>query len=68
LVATLRARLDRAGIAARPLLAGEEPTGRLAALLAARSPSYARAHLVIETDGRTPAEVTRVIAVALGCA
>jgi shikimate kinase len=65
--ATLIARLDRSGIAARPLLAGDEPGRRLAELLAERAPSYARAHLAFATDGRSPGEVADAIRAALGC-
>ena len=36
--------------AARPLLEGEDPGARLAALLAARAPAYARADVVIDTE------------------
>ncbi len=45
----------------RPLLAGEDPGARAEALLAERSPRYARAHLSVDTDGRTPEDVAAEI-------
>ena len=55
---TLLARLasDPCG-EARPLLAGDDPLGRLKALAKQREPQYARADLTIDTDDRTPAQV-----------
>ncbi len=45
----------------RPLLAGANPEATARALLAERSPRYARAHLAVDTDGRTPEDVTAEI-------
>ena len=67
-VETLVARLDRAGTAARPMLAGEEPATRLERLLAERSPWYAQADLAVETDDLSPRAVARAILTRLGCA
>jgi shikimate kinase len=58
--------LDRLGPAAgreRPLLDGPQPETRLGELLAARSPWYGRAHLIIETDGR---DLDQVVALVVG--
>lgn len=41
----------------RPLLQGEDPRGKLAALLAVREPVYAKAHLAVQVDDR-PVEET----------
>jgi len=42
----------------RPLLDGAaDPVGAARAMLAARAPFYARAHLRVETDGRAPEEI-----------
>ena len=41
----------------RPLLAGDDPMGRIKALLARRANAYAQAHHSIETDQLTPAQV-----------
>ena len=61
LVARLR---DETG--QRPLLQGDDPAGRIAALLAERKAGYARFPQVA-TDGRTPDEVaTAVIALVAG--
>ncbi|HVY39059.1 MAG TPA: shikimate kinase [Polyangia bacterium] len=50
----------------RPLLDGAaDPGAAAAALLAAREPFYAQAHLRVETDGRAPAQVADEIAVWL---
>lgn len=66
---TLLARLSAAERAARPLLAGAEAgadaEGQLAALLAARVPWYAQAHLTIDTDGLAPAAVAALVLAAL---
>jgi shikimate kinase len=41
--------------------------GRLAALVAERAPLYAEvARVVVDTDGRTPAEVADVVVAELG--
>lgn len=44
----------------RPLLGGDDPAGRAAALLESRAEAYARFELV-ETGGRTPDEVVAAI-------
>ena len=41
----------------RPLLGGPEALGAARLLLAQREPHYARAGLVVDTDGQTPAQV-----------
>jgi shikimate kinase len=46
----------------RPLLAGPDPAGAVARLLAEREAFYARADLAIDTDGVDPAEIARRIA------
>ncbi len=59
-------RVSAAGAPAaeRPLLAGDGPCERLAALLAARTPLYEEtAHLRVDTDGLAPADVVaRILA------
>lgn len=48
------------GGAGRPLLAGQaDPVATATALLAARTPFYARAHLSVDTVGRLPQHVAR---------
>jgi shikimate kinase / 3-dehydroquinate synthase len=47
------------GGAGRPLLSGPDPIATATALLAARAPYYARAHLSVETVGRLPQDVAR---------
>jgi len=59
-VSTLLARLGASdeALAARPLLAGSrDRAATLAALLEARGAAYARAHVTIETDGRSLEEI-----------
>lgn len=52
---------------ARPLLAGEDPGGKLAALLAERAALYAEcAHVRVPTDGRSIAGVADAVIAALG--
>lgn len=52
-----------AGIARRPLLAGPDPVGALAGLLAAREARYAAvAHHAVETDGVPVDELARRVA------
>jgi shikimate kinase len=41
----------------RPLLAGADPVGDARRLLAEREPHYARADVVVDTEGRTPHDV-----------
>ena len=62
--ATLETLLARVGSGAgRPLLeAADAPAAALEALLAARAAYYESADLVIDTDGRTPAEVADEVA------
>jgi shikimate kinase len=51
----------------RPLLDGSaDPLAAATALLAKREGFYARAHLRVETDGRTPDEAARAIVAGLG--
>lgn len=45
----------------RPLLAGPDPLGAVRRLLAEREPFYARAHLVLPTDGRSVGGAARDI-------
>ena len=47
------------GGAGRPLLSGPDPVATATALLAARAPFYARAHLSVDTVGRLPQDVAR---------
>lgn len=50
------------GIERRPLLAGEDPLGKLRSLAASRAAAYAAAaHLRVQTDGRTVAAVAEEI-------
>lgn len=57
-------RAKAQGLAARPLLAGPDPLGRLASLAADRDGAYAAAaHATVETDGRLLTDVvTSVVA------
>ena len=53
-----RLRADNeSGQAARPLLAGPDPLGRIEELLAQRAEVYGQAHHCIDTDELTPEEV-----------
>jgi shikimate kinase/3-dehydroquinate synthase len=55
------------GGAGRPLLSGtDDPVATAAALLAARAPFYARAHLSIDTVGRLPQDVARDVLAWVG--
>jgi shikimate kinase len=58
----------RAGrLSGRPLLDGAaDPVARARELLAARAPLYARAHVHIDTEGKSPEAVAGEIAAALG--
>lgn len=60
-----RVRKQRGG-AVRPLLAGPDPAEAVRRLLAQREPLYARADLIIDTDGREPAAAAREIAARVG--
>ncbi len=59
---TVVERHRRQSDAVRPLLSSQEPQGRIEALLAARTPLYKRADLVIDTDGRTREDIAEDIA------
>jgi shikimate kinase len=59
-ISTLVARLGSGG-AGRPLLAGEDPAPRLAALAEAREAIYRQAHARIDTARHTPAGVVSAI-------
>jgi shikimate kinase len=62
----LAARLTPEAIASRPVLSGEaDVEDRIAALLAERTPWYARAHLAFDTDRRDPASIADEIVSAL---
>ncbi len=50
--------------AVRPLLAGDDPAGRVRSLLAERAPLYAQ-FPIIETGGRSPEDITEEIMNAL---
>jgi shikimate kinase len=65
ILARLRAQAGEDTPIIRPLLAGDDPTARLRAMIAARTPLYARADLTIATDDRPPAEVVAAILAAL---
>jgi shikimate kinase len=55
---TIHRRLSGApGADERPMLAGERPLERIAALLAGREARYAEADVTLDTEGRTIAEV-----------
>jgi shikimate kinase len=54
------------GGAGRPLLAGPDPFAAATALLAARAPFYARAHLAVDTVGRTADAVADEILAWMG--
>ncbi len=56
----LRADND-SGQAVRPLLAGDDPLGRIRELLAQRAEAYGRAHHCIDTDTLTPEEVAEIM-------
>ena len=49
------------GQAVRPLLAGDDPLGRIRELLEQRAESYGRAHHCIDTDTLTPEEVAEIV-------
>ncbi len=49
----------------RPLLDVEEPLDEIRALLSAREPFYRTADVVVETDGRDPANVAEEVVVTL---
>jgi shikimate kinase len=55
------------GASGRPLLDGKaDPIGAARAMLEVRDPFYARAHLRLETDGRTPHEIAHALLRDLG--
>ena len=47
------------GQAVRPLLAGDDPLGRIRELLAQRADAYGQAHYRIDTDELSPEEVAK---------
>jgi shikimate kinase len=60
---TIYARLTSApGAEERPMLAGEEPRRRIAALLANREQRYAEADATVATDGRSVGQVVDEVA------
>jgi shikimate kinase len=63
---TVHARWRAGGGPERPLLAGPDPTARIAALLREREPLYARADLVCDADDDGPAAIAERIARHLG--
>jgi shikimate kinase len=64
---TIHARLTSApGAEARPMLAGEDPRGRMAALLANRERRYAEADATVATDGRSVEQVVDEVARIVG--
>jgi shikimate kinase len=50
---------NNTGQAVRPLLAGDDPLGRIQELLAQRADAYGQAHYRIDTDALTPEEVAK---------
>ncbi len=60
-----RITLESADAALRPLLAVDDPVGRIESLLEQRRPAYARAHHTIDTDDLTPEQVARRIMAVL---
>jgi shikimate kinase len=50
-------RRSRPRSGTRPLLAGPDPLGTARELLSRRAPEYARAHLEVDTEGRTVEDV-----------
>jgi shikimate kinase len=50
----------------RPLLAGEDPLGRVQELMAERQPAYSEAHHTIRTDKLTPDEIASLILLTCG--
>jgi shikimate kinase len=50
----------------RPLLAGPDPLGAARSLLSAREPLYAAADLIVDVEGRTPADIVQEITDSLG--
>jgi shikimate kinase len=60
---TIYARLTSApGAEERPMLAGDDPRGRMATLLANREGRYAEADATVETDGRSVEQVVDEVA------
>ena len=47
--------------AVRPLLAVDDPLGRIRSLLEERAPAYAQAHCTVKTDGLAAAEVAELV-------
>ncbi|MEW5747026.1 MAG: shikimate kinase [Nitrospirota bacterium] len=62
LTASPEATLERTRAAGtRPLLQVDDPLQRIRELLEARGPYYAKADMVIDTEGKTPADVAEEI-------
>lgn len=57
----LRRVAEGVGQPIRPLLATEDPAGRVAELMAAREPLYRRADLIVETDNRSTRRIAAEI-------
>ena len=57
---------QQSGAATRPLLAGDDPLGRIRELLAERSDAYGQAHHCIDTDELTPEEVAEKMWAVIG--
>lgn len=60
------ARRISAGASSRPLLAGSSAADRLEAILAERLPAYGEATYTVDTEGRTAAEVSSLVAARTG--
>lgn len=69
LVASPEQILERVGDAStRPLLANAtDKLAEVRRLLGARAGAYARAHEIVDTDGKPPSQVAREVAWVLGC-
>lgn len=50
----------------RPLLAGPDPVGAARRLLAAREPLYSAADVVVDVEGREPADIVEEITASIG--
>ena len=60
---TLFARVSRTSH--RPLLRGDNPAGKLKALMEVRYPVYAEADIMVETDRQTPHDMAQKVKAAL---
>ena len=63
-VDTILERVTGSDVTSRPLLAGDDPRGRIVELLAERAEAYSR-FAPVATDGRTPDEIVDVIVARL---